>query len=421
MHAQDSTSTRRSSHLFVKLLIVIAALGLGWGGYQLLNSQSSADDGKFGKRDRGSRDDQPVAVALETVRQADLPIFLNGLGTVTPIKTVTVHSRVDGEIVKLLFKEGQLVKTGDLLAEIDPRLYDVQVQQAEGQLLRDQALLSNAELDLSRYQKLSEQDSIADQQTKTQAALVKQYKGTVAIDQAQLNNAKLQRSWANITAPISGQIGLRQVDQGNIIHASDANGLFVLTQLQPISVLFTLPEDQVQAVVKRWRQQNGLPVTAYDRSGQNALAQGQLNALDNQIDSTTGTLKLRAIFDNQEGSLFANQFVNIRMLLDTLQNALTVSTAAIQHDNEGAYVYVVGDDNIAQLRRVTLGPSTQDRIAVTNNLSAGEKVVIAGTDRLRTGKAVTIGQIDGNTLQTPNTPSELTPGDDNNTPRRRKH
>lgn len=345
-------------------------------------------------------EDKPVVVAVETASQADFPIYLNGLGTVTALKTVTVHSRVDGELIKVAFTEGQMIKEGDLLAEIDPRPFQVQLQQAEGQLLRDEALLKNAEIDNIRYQTLLAQDSIASQQSVTQQALVKQYQGTVEMDKSQVNNAKLQLTYARLTSPITGRVGLRQIDQGNIIHAGDANGLVVITQLQPISVVFTLPEDKVQALIKRWRTNIPIAVSAYDRAGKIMLAEGKLTAIDNQIDPTTGTLKLKAQFDNNERTLFANQFVNIKMHLDTLPGVTLVPSAAIQHDAQGPFVYVVNQEKTVQLRHITLGPGeTEDaKVAVLSDLAANETVVVEGTDRLKDGSRIDIAQKDGQTV-----------------------
>ena len=384
---------RRRAFLLPGTLIVLALIAAGFYFQHSPSEPDAKSDSKPGKRGRDN--DAPAAVAVETASKADFPVYLNGLGTVTALRSVTVRSRVDGELVKVAFNEGQMVKEGDLLAEIDPRPFQVQLQQAEGQLLRDEALLKNAQIDHERYLTLLQQDSISAQQTMTQEAQVKQYQGIVEMDKAQVNNAKLQLSYARLTAPMSGRVGLRQIDQGNIVHANDTNGLVVITQLQPISVIFTLPEDKVPEVVQRWRTNQPIRVEAYDRAGKIKLADGKLLALDNQIDSTTGTLKLKAQFDNNEGSLFANQFVNIKMHLNTLPGVTLVSSAAIQHDTQGPFVYVVGQDKTAQVRRVTLGPTEGDKVALLSNLAADETVVVEGVDRLRDGSQVDIAQKDG--------------------------
>jgi multidrug efflux system membrane fusion protein len=375
------------------LALIVAASGF----YYQHSSTTQADksgSGK-GKHKKNDESDAPSVVATETSRKGDFAVYLNGLGTVTALRTVTVKPRVDGELVKVAFTEGQMVKEGDLLAEIDPRSFRIQLQQVEGQLLRDEALLRNAEIDRARYQTLLNQDSISAQQTMTQEALVKQYQGIVEMDKAQVNNAKLQLSYTRLTAPIPGRVGLRQIDQGNIVHTADANGLVVITQLQPITVVFTLPEDQVQAVTQRWSSNEPVNIAAYDRAGKIKLAEGKLLALDNQIDATTGTLKLKAQFDNKERTLFANQFVNIKMLQNTLRDVTLVSSAAIQHDTQGAFVYVVKPDKTIQLRRITVGPTEAERVVVQSNLAADEIVVLEGTDRLHEGSQVDIAQQDG--------------------------
>lgn len=331
-----------------------------------------------------------AAVVAEPVKEGDVPVYLNGLGTVTGLRTVTVKSRVDGELVHIAFKEGGRVREGDPLAEIDPRPFQVQLMQAEGQLLRDEALLRNARIDLERYQTLLEQDSIAAQQVATQEATVEQYQGIVATDQALVANAKLQLSYAKISAPIAGRLGLRMVDQGNIVKASDANGIAVITQTQPIAVVFTVPEDQVPAVMKRLHSGKVLPVEAYDRSGKNKLAQGRLMAVDNRIDPATGTVKLKSQFDNEDESLFANQFVNIRMKIDTLRGVAIAPSAAIQNGNAGSFVYVVKDGQTVSTRPVKLGPVDGEQVAVLEGLQADEQVVVDGADKLREGARVKV-------------------------------
>jgi len=385
-------ANRRRAFLLPGSLIVLALIAAGFY-FQHSSSPDEKSASKGGKR--GHDEDAPAAVAIESAGKADFPVYLSGLGTVTALRTVTVRPRVDGELVRVVFSEGQMVKEGDLLAEIDPRPFQVQLQQVEGQLMRDEALLKNAQIDHDRYQTLLEQDSISAQQTMTQEAQVKQYQGIVEMDKAQVNNAKLQLSYARLTAPISGRVGLRQIDQGNIVHANDTNGLVVITQLQPVSVVFTLPEDNVQAVVQRWRSNEAVRVEAYDRAGKTKLADGKLLALDNQIDPTTGTLKLKAHFDNNERTLFANQFVNIKMHLDTLPGVTVVSSAAIQHDTQGSFVYVVGQEKTVQVRRITLGPTEGDKVAVLSNLAADETVVVDGVDKLHEGSRVDIAQKNG--------------------------
>jgi multidrug efflux system membrane fusion protein len=269
-------------------------------------------------------------------------------------------------------------------------MYIVQLQQAEGQLLRDEALLKNAEIDLVRYRKLSEQDSIAAQQTMTQDALVKQYRGTVKIDRALVDTAKLQLSYTKVTAPVTGRVGLRLVDQGNMIHASDSNGLVVITQTYPIAVVFTLPEDDVPKVMQRWLSEGNLPVEAYDRAGKQKLADGKLLAVDNQIDSTTGTVKLKAQFDNNERTLFSNQFVNIKMTLDTLRSATLAPTKAIQRGVIGTFVYLVKADQTVSVRPVKLGPTEAETVVILEGLAPKDKLVIDGADKLREGSQVNI-------------------------------
>jgi len=329
-----------------------------------------------------------LAIVAESAAQGDFPIYLSGLGSVIPLHTITVRSRVDGEVVRVAYTEGQMVRQGDLLAEIDPRPFQVQLQQVEGQLARDEALLENAQTDLTRYKTLLAQDSIAAQQTVTQESLVKQYRGIVETDRAQVANAKLQLAYAHITAPVTGRVGLRLVDPGNIVHATDAGGLVVITQIQPIAVVFTLPEDDLPSVMQHWRRGEAIPVDAYNRAGKIKLATGSLLAVDNQIDVTTGTVKLKARFSNDDQSLFANQFVNVRMHVDTLHSVTIVSSAAIQQGTPGSFAYVVKEDRTVSVRPVKLGPAQEEKVAILEGLAPGELIVVDGADKLREGAKV---------------------------------
>jgi len=331
----------------------------------------------------------PVPVALATVQKGDVPVTLTGLGTVTPLATVTVKTQISGYLTEVAFQEGQMVKKGDFLAQIDPRPYQVALEQAEGQLAKDQALLKNAQLDLQRYNTLVAQNSIARQTRDTQVSLVGQTQAAIKTDQAQVDAQKLNLVYAHIISPVTGRVGLRQVDAGNYAQTSDPNGIVVVTQLQPISVIFTLPEDNLPPVMKQVKAGGILPVTAYDRTGAIALGKGRLETVDNQIDTTTGTVKLRAIFDNEQETLFPNQFVNVQLLVDTLHDTDIVPVSAIQHGAPGAFVYVVKPDQTAAVQEVKLGPSDGQHIAVLDGLQPGAKVVVDGSDRLREGAKVT--------------------------------
>ncbi|WP_240162283.1 MdtA/MuxA family multidrug efflux RND transporter periplasmic adaptor subunit [Glaciimonas sp. PAMC28666] len=378
------------------LLLIIVLGGAAyffWGRItQPANSQGDTTSQSGGKGRRGgpgaggANSVMPVGVASATV--SDVHIYLSGLGSVTPESTATVKSRVDGQLMKLHFKEGQMVKAGDLLAELDPRPYQVLVTQAEGQLGHDTALLKAAQIDLKRYQTLLAQDSIASQLVDTQAALVKQYGGTVQSDQGTLDNARLQLLYSRVTAPISGRLGLRQVDLGNIVHASDANGIVIITQLQPITAIFSVPEDNIPSVMKQIQAGKTLPTQAWDRAQANNLASGQFLTIDNQVDATTGTVKLKAVFPNADFALFPSQFVNVRMLLDTLSGATVIPSAAIQRGSSGNFVYVVKADKTVTIRAVTVGPVEGQNTSIAKGITAGEIVVVDGIDKLREGAKV---------------------------------
>ncbi|HZE59671.1 MAG TPA: MdtA/MuxA family multidrug efflux RND transporter periplasmic adaptor subunit [Burkholderiales bacterium] len=374
-------------------IVLVAALGVGgyyYWQWRMAPSPAAATGASSFSKGGGRGPGGPTPVVASAATQGDIDIIVNGLGTVTPLRTVTVRTRVDGELVRVLFQEGQLVKEGDLLAEIDARAFQVQLAQAEGQLARDRALLENARLDLERYRTLFKQDSIAKQQVDTQASLVRQYEGTVAVDRSQIDNARLQLAYTRVTAPTSGRIGLRLVDAGNIVHAGDQNGLVVITQLQPVAVVYTVPQDLLPPVMKRLQGGEPVQVEAWDRDQKAKLADGALASADNQVDPQTGTVKLKAQFVNDDGGLFPNQFVNVRMKLDTLRGAVIVPSPAVQRGAQGMFVYVVREDHTVALRNVKLGPLDGQRQAIADGLAAGELVVTDGTDRLRPGAPVDV-------------------------------
>jgi len=378
----------KKNKIAVLVLLVAVAAGATYYFYWQRSPAAATQTASAGATSKGGPPRTPV-VALPAT-SGDIDVIVNGLGTVMPLRTVTVRSRVDGELVRLLFQEGQTVKDGDLLAEIDPRQFQVQFDQAQGQLARDRALLENARLDLERYQTLFAQDSIAKQQVDTQASLVRQYEGAVRVDASQVDAAKLQLAYTRITAPIAGRVGLRLVDPGNIVRSGDTNGLVVITQLKPIGVLFTVPQDLLPAVMKRLQSGDRLPVEAWDREQKVKLADGVLAAADNQVDPQTGTVKLKAQFANSDAGLFPQQFVNVRLKLDTLQGVVAVPAPAVQRGAQGMFVYVVGNDGTVAVRPVKLGPLDGQRQAITEGLQPGEIVVTDGTDRLRPGAQVEV-------------------------------
>ncbi|MGH8461479.1 MAG: MdtA/MuxA family multidrug efflux RND transporter periplasmic adaptor subunit [Stenotrophobium sp.] len=365
------------------LLIVLLCAGVTWWLWSAHEKNMQAAS----KRGNGAA---PMTVDTAVAKSGDISLYLYGLGTVTPLSTVTVKPRVDGLLTRVLFREGQEVKAGDVLAEIDPRPFQVQLEQAQGQMARDSALLQTAQLDLQRYTTLFAQDSIAKQQLDTQASLVKQDEGAIKTDQAQIDNAKLQLVYAHVTAPASGRLGLRQVDPGNIVSTTDTNGIVIITQLKPITVVFSLPEDNLPEVLAQLRAHHTLAIDVYDRAQTVKLDSGTLSTVDNQIDPTTGSVKLKAAFANSAETLFPNQFVNVRMLLAVQHDATLVPGAAIQQGAVGAYVYVVKPDSTVTIRQVKTGAVEGENTAITSGLKVGETVVIDGVDKLHEGAKVVI-------------------------------
>jgi multidrug efflux system membrane fusion protein len=357
-----------------------------------------------GEASTGKKKDKVVPVVTATACQADMALYLNGLGTVTAFKTVTVKSRVEGELVEVAFSEGQMVQEGDLLARIDPRPFDVQLAQAEGALARDEAALNVNKLSLKRYKDLLPSKALTPQQIDEQVALVQQSEAAIQTDQAMIDNARLQLTYARIVAPISGRIGLRLVDKGNIIRANDPTGLAVITQLQPIALVFTIPQDSINRVQQKFNRGDPLAVEAYDREIKTRLATGKLLAIDNQVDSTTGTVRLKAVFENEDNMLFPNQFVNARLLVDVARDAVIVPAAAVRQGPDSTFVYVVTskrDDEtgeaveLVELRKVVVGPTEGDQTAIQKGLAPGEVVVTDGIDKLQSGDKVKARDRDG--------------------------
>lgn len=377
-------STRR--WLIIGGVVVVIALLLWW----LWPSAAETPPQQAGGRPAFGAFGGPTPVRVAPVERGEFEVYAKALGTVTPLNTVNVRSRVAGELVEIHFEEGQRVKAGDLLAVIDPRAYEVALQQAEGTLQQNRALLQNAQLDLDRYRGLFADDSIAKQTLDTQQALVNQYKGTLAANQAAVNEAKLNLQFTKIRAPIDGRVGLRQLDQGNLVAANDTTPLVVITQTQPIAITFTLPENELPPVISRFRRGEELSVQAWDRGERTLLGEGVLESLDNLIDTTTGTLKMKARFDNEAELLIPNQFVNARLRVETLPDAVLIPSAALQFGSRGNYAYVVGEDSKVELRVLEVGPSNGDRTVVVNGLNPGERIVMEGTDRLRDGSEVEV-------------------------------
>src|SRR5215472_4542072 len=389
----DESADRPSKSLWWLWVVVIAGIVLAVWYFrartpsEAANPSAPAAPGR-GRGGAGGMGNFSVSVVVATAQNGDLPVYFNGLGTVTAFNTVTVRSRVDGQIINVAFKEGQFVHEGDLLVQIDPRPFQVQLEQAEGQLAKDQAQRKDAEVNLERYKLLFKEGVIPQQQLDTQAALVGQFDGAITSDQSQIDNAKLQLTYCRITAPISGRVGLRLIDPGNIVHATDVGGLVVITQLQPIAVLFSLPQDELPQVSAKLRAGVQLSVDAFDRDDTQKIATGKLLTIDNQIDPTTGTYKLKSVFNNADNALFPNQFVNVHLLVDTQHGLTIVPAPAIQRGPQGTYVYAVGSDNTAKIRTVTIALTTGNRIGLSGGLNAGDIVVIDGQDKLQDGSRV---------------------------------
>ncbi|HEY6332073.1 MAG TPA: MdtA/MuxA family multidrug efflux RND transporter periplasmic adaptor subunit [Blastocatellia bacterium] len=382
------TGGSKFKRIFGRIFALFLVFAICYGAYRVYKNWQASQAAALQAATMANSASVPVVV--QPVRRGDIRVYLNGLGNVTAFNTVTIKSRVDGQLINVAFKEGEFINKGDLLAELDPRPFQVQLAQAEGALAHDQAQLNNAKLDLTRYQRLATTGVIPVQQLDTQVATVSQFEGLIKTDQANVDNAKLQLVYCRITAPISGKIGLRLVDVGNIVHAADTTGLLVITQVEPISVLFTIPEDNLPAVLKRLSAGEHPAVEAYDRSGTTKIATGTLLTLDNQIDPTTGTSRLKAVFDNKDKALFPNEFVNARLLLQVKQSRLLIPAPAIQRGPEGTYVYVINNESEAEDRKVKVGTIEGSDAEIDEGLAEGEVVVVDGVDKLTKGSQVQI-------------------------------
>ncbi len=383
---------KRTRVIIVIAAVLVVGLGLVYWKTHSQPPQTAGGGGRGGGgggRGNGATGG-PLPVVAKAAEKGDLNVYMNGLGTVTPAANVTVRTQISGQLTEIHFEEGQMVNKGDLLAVIDPRPFQIALEQAQGQLLQAQSQLKTAQVDLARYDTLLQQDSIAQQQVDTQRALVTQYQGLIQTNQAAIDTAALNLNYCHIIAPVSGRVGLRQVDQGNYVTPGDAAGIVVLTQITPITVIFTLPEDSVQTVTARLRSGDAIPIDAFDRNQTHKIATGVLGTIDNQVDTTTGTFKLRGVFPNEDERLFPNQFVNIRMLISVDRGATVIPTSAVERGQQGSFVYVVQPDNTAASRTVTLGTTEGERVAVTKGLSVGEQVVTDGADKLREGMQVIV-------------------------------
>jgi multidrug efflux system membrane fusion protein len=389
--AENAPATPRKSRYGWVWWIVLVLAAVGAYRYWPKGPDTAAGTAPPGATGgRKGRGGGPAPVVATKVRRGNIGVYVTGLGTVTPINTITLKSRVDGQLMKVNYQEGELVHEGDPLIEIDARPYQAALDMAEGQRMRDQALLDNARVDLARYQTLLAQNAIPEQTLATQKSLVAQLEGTVKSDQSQIDSAKLNLTYCHITAPITGRVGLRLVDPGNIVHASDAGGLLVITQVQPISVVFTIVEDKLPEILKRWHAGERLPVEVWDRADENKIGSGTLKTVDNQIDPTTGMIRLRADFPNADESLFPDQFVNVRLLVQEKQGVTLVASAAVQRTSTSTYVYLVKPDSSVTVRNLVEGVSEGSDTEVTDGLAPGDVVVMAGVDRLNEGTRVTV-------------------------------
>lgn len=384
-----------------KIVWLILFLVLAGGVWYAVTSHGNKDDNGAASAQPSKRGgyskNAVIPVGVATAKTGDMPVYLDGLGNVTPRSTVIVHTQINGQLMQLLFNEGQMIEKDAMLAKIDDRPYVAQLEQVEGLLTRDQALLADAKVNLARYKDLWAKDSIAKQQLDSQAALVKQYEGAVRNDQGQVDNAKVNIAYTNITSPVAGRVGLRQVDLGNVVHTTDTNGIVVVTELQPITALFTLPEDSLSNVLKHTVAGDKLEAEAWDRDSKNKLAQGTLLAVDNQVDPSTGTVKLRAEFDNKDDALFPSQFVNIRLKVETQKSVVLIPTSGVQRGTKGTFVYLVKPDKTVAVQNITLGVTEGETVVATQGVGAGDQIVVDGADSLRDGAKVEVAAADGAT------------------------